>query len=399
MPVHLTLPNAKNLLLAAQGLLQPPSGLATKADVLSTIRQIGILQIDTINVVARSPYLVLWSRLGHYQPAWLDELLAEGALFEYWAHAACFIPIEDFPLFRWRMLKMRDAEYASHYWWPLSEDHTGLIQRILERIRLEGPLRSSDFENKNKPQGGWWNWKDEKHVLEHLFNTGELMIARREKFQRVYDLQKRVLPGWDDCQACSEEESRRELVLKTVRAQGISRLSWVWHYYYLPKTGLVGLVKDLAKQGALLEVEVDGWPEPAYVHPDHQGLVDLAAAGSLEPTLTTLLSPFDPLVQDRTRARQEFGFDYTIECYTPQAKRKYGYFSMPILHRGALVGRLAAKAHRAKKVFEVKGLWLEPGWELKGALAEELGAALQRCAAWHGTPEVIGWPSPVQGSL
>ena len=389
MPVHLSLPAAKNLMLAAQGLLHPPQQPAGKADVLATIRQIGILQIDTISVVARSPYLVLWSRLGDYQPAWLDQLLAEGALFEYWAHAACFIPIEDFALFRGQMLKTRAADYSTHYWSPL--EHADLVQRILERIRREGPLRSSDFESENKPQGGWWNWKDEKRALEHLFNTGELMIARREKFQRVYDLQERVLPGWDDRQACSEAETRRALALKTVRAQGIARLAWMAHYYYQPKTGLAELVKSLAREGALLEVEVDAWPEPAYVHPDRQELLAQAAAGALEPTLTTLLSPFDPLVQDRVRARQVFGFDFTIECYLPQAKRRFGYYALPILHRGALAGRLAAKAHRAKGVFEVKGIWLEPGFELKGALAQELGAALQSCAAWHGTPEVVGW--------
>ena len=394
MPVHLTLPAAKNLMLAAQGLLQPPPRPASKADVLATIRQIGILQIDTISVVARSPYLVLWSRLGDYRPAWLDELLAEGALFEYWAHAACFIPIEDFPFFRGRMLKTRTEDYSTHYWSPL--EHADLVRSILERIRREGPLRSSDFESDHgpksgPPQGGWWNWKDEKRALEHLFNTGELMIARREKFQRVYDLQERLLPNWDDRQACAEEEVRRALVLKTVRAQGISRPGWVHHYYYLAKTGLAELLKGLAREGALLEVPVEGWPEPAYVHPDHQVLLDQAAAGALEPTLTSLLSPFDPLVQDRTRLRQVFDFDFTIECYLPQAKRRYGYYALPILHRGAFAGRLAAKAHRAKGVFEVKGVWLEPGFELKGALAEDLGAALQRCAAWHGTPEVIGF--------
>jgi uncharacterized protein YcaQ len=380
------------MLLTAQGLLQPPTQPTSKAHVLSTIRQIGILQIDTINVVARSPYMVLWSRLGDYQPAWLDELLAEGALFEYWAHGACFIPIEDYPLFRGRMLKTRATDYSTHYWSP--QEHADLVKRILERIRLEGPLRSSDFESDHeplsgRPQGGWWNWKDEKRGLEHLFNTGELMIARREKFQRVYDLQERVLPGWDDRQTCSEEDVRRALVLKTVSALGISRIDWVAHYYYLAKTGLTELVKGLAREGALLEVEVEGWPEPAYVHPDQQELLNKAASGALEPGLTTLLSPFDPLILDRRRTRQVFGFDFTIECYLPQAKRRYGYYALPILHRGALVGRLAAKAHRAKGIFEVKGLWLEPGWELKGALAEELGAALQRCAAWHATPEVV----------
>jgi uncharacterized protein YcaQ len=249
---------------------------------------------------------------------------------------------------------------------------------------------ASDFESDHKPQGGWWNWKEEKRGLEHLFNTGELMIARREKFQRVYDLQERVLPGWDDRQTCSEEEARRALALKTVHALGISRIDWVAHYYYLAKTGLAELVKGLAREGALLEVEVEGWPEPAYVHPDQQELLNKAASGALEPGLTTLLSPFDALILDRRRTHQLFGFDFTIECYLPQAKRRYGYYALPILHRGELVGRLAAKAHRAKGVFEVKGLWLEPGRELKGALAEELGVALQRCAAWHATPQVVG---------
>jgi uncharacterized protein YcaQ len=386
---QIALSAARNLMLAALGLLQPQQETATKASVLAAIHRMGALQIDTISVVARSPYLVLWSRLGDYQPPWLDELLAEGALFEYWAHAACWLPIEDYPLYRQRMLD--DA----HSWWDNPRkwlgEHPEMTEKILSRIRQEGGLRSSDFENSRQHSNGWWDWKEEKHALEHLFNTGVLMIARRNKFQRVYDLRERVYPGWDDANTPSPEVARRELALKSIRAMGIARASWVPHYFhYLSKRDTPALVKLLAEQGELVEVEVEGWSEPAYVHHDNLSLLEAAASHVLQPTLTTLLSPFDPLIWDRARAKVMFGFDYSIGCYTPAAKRRYGYYALPILYQGELVGRLDAKAHRAAKKFEVKGLWLEPGYELKGALAEELKNTLQACASWHGTPEVVG---------
>jgi uncharacterized protein YcaQ len=386
---QITLSAARNLMLAALGLLQRQQETATKASVLAAIRRMGALQIDTISVVARSPYLVLWSRLGDYQPPWLDELLAEGALFEYWAHAACWLPIEDYPLYRQRMLD--DA----HSWWDNPRkwlgEHPEMTEKILSRIHQEGGLRSSDFENSRQHSNGWWDWKEEKHTLEHLFNTGVLMIARRNKFQRVYDLRERVYPGWDDVNTPSPAAARRELALKSIRAMGIARASWVPHYFhYLSKRDMPALVKLLAEQGELVEVEVEGWSEPAYVHHDNLSLLEAAASHALQPTLTTLLSPFDPLIWDRARAKVMFDFDYSIGCYTPAVKRRYGYYALPILYQGELVGRLDAKAHRAAKKFEVKGLWLEPGYELKGALAEELKNALQACATWHGTPEVVG---------
>jgi len=356
---------------------------------MAVIRQMGALQIDTISVVARSPYLVLWSRLGDYQPPWLDDLLTEGALFESWAHAICWISIEDFPLYRRRMLDNAHSFGDNPDKWL--EEHREMTEMVLSRIRQEGGLRSSDFENKRQHSNGWWDWKEEKRVLEHLFNTGVLMIARRNKFQRVYDLRERVYPDWDDANTPSVEVVRRELALKSIRAMGIARAGWVANYfYYLSKRELPALLKLLVDQGEVNVVEVEGWTEPAYVHPDNLSWLDAAASQKLKPTMTTLLSPFDPLIWDRGRVKVMFGFDYTIGCYTPAAKRTYGYFALPILYQGKLVGRLDAKAHRAVKKFEVKDLWMEPGYELKGALAEELKNTLQTCAAWHGTPEVVG---------
>ncbi|HWQ83501.1 MAG TPA: crosslink repair DNA glycosylase YcaQ family protein, partial [Anaerolineales bacterium] len=198
-PETISIAEARRIMLTAQGLAhglaQPPPRKAEKADVLAMIRRMNLLQIDTINVIARSPYLVLWSRLGDYPPAWVDELLEEGALFEYWAHALCFLPIEDFPLYRRRMLDGVRGWGDTDEW---IRQHAGTVAMILQRIREEGGLRSADFKNDHHPAGGWWNWKEEKTALEVLFIRGDLMSARRQRFQRVYDLPERVLPGWED---------------------------------------------------------------------------------------------------------------------------------------------------------------------------------------------------------
>lgn len=372
-------------MLASMGLLAPPQHPATKDNLLAAIRQMGVLQLDTIHVVARSPYFVLWSHLGAYQPAWLDELLSEGQLFEYWSHAACLIPSEDFPLYRRIMLTGVRGWGDTTAW---MREHPELVKRVMDRIHHEGGLRSADFENDSKPAGGWWAWKDEKTALECLFVSGELMVARREKFQRIYDLRERVRPDWDDSLTPSQEEVHRSLSLKAVRCLGIALPAWVPEYFHMPKQGNLDRLKSLVAWGELLPVEIEGWDTPAYLHPERLPLAEAALRGELQPSLTTLLTPFDPLVWDRARVKALFGFDYTIECYTPAAKRRYGYFSLPILQRGALIGRLDAKAYRKEGYFEVRSLYLEAGIEPTQEMAVDLAAALQRCADWHATPHV-----------
>ncbi len=381
-PETLSLSTVRNLMVAAQGLAQPPRRPAGKSDVLAAIRRMGYLQIDTISVVARSPYLVLWSRLGDYTPAWLDELLAEGALFEYWSHAMCFLPIEDYSLYRRTMLQ-GGGGWGDPAGWLRA--HPGLVEQVLGRIRREGALRSADFENDHKSTGGWWNRKEEKTALECLFDLGELMIARRQAFQRVYDLRACVLPGWDDGPQAANvpayEDVLQTLTLRTVQALGVVRAAWAPDYFRLPKKGNLERLERLAEQGCLERVAIEGLPGPAYLDP--------AAVPAEETSLTTVLSPFDPLVADRQRLKDLFGFDYAIEVYTPASKRRFGYYTLPILHRGALVGRLDPKAHRAQGQFEVKALALEPGVEPTADLVAGLGAALRRLAAWHGTPELV----------
>ena len=383
----LTLQQARNLHLAAQNLLRAPAKSPTRQQVLATIRNMAILQIDTINVVARSPYLVLWSRLGNIQNSWLDELLAEGKLFEYWAHEASFLPIEDFHLYRHKMIAPHSMGWKfNHRWLAENKKQVALVKK---HIHNNGATRSADFERKDGKGGGWWEWKPEKRALEVLFTMGELMVARRHNFQRVYDLRERVHPGWDDSRDLVDPlECRRQQVLLAVRALGLARASWIPDYFRMGKLEKAIHPATLASRGELLTARVEAWDEPVYIHPDHADLLQQALDGQLKASATRLLSPFDPVVWDRTRALELFDFDYRLECYTPEAKRRYGYFTLPILRRGALIGRLDAKAHRQQGRFEVKSLHLEDGVKVSQALATDVGRCISEFARWHGTPQV-----------
>ena len=385
--LHLSLQQARHLQLATQGLLTPPRRKADKADVLAAIRRMALLQIDTIHVVARSPYLVLHSRLGRYEPAWLDQLLAEGSLFEYWAHEACFVPTEDYGLLRHRMLNPEGMGWKNPPRWL--EQHRAEIDALIEGIRANGPVRSADFERKDGKGGGWWDWKPEKRHLEVLFTLGRVMVKERRNFQRVYDLAERVLPGWSDARDLpTAEQAQWQMLRNSCRALGVIKTGWVADYYRLKRGRYDAMLHQLADAGELIPARVEGWQHDVFIDAGLAPQLEQAAAGELKASATAVLSPFDPLVWDRKRAAELFDFDYRIECYTPAPKRQYGYFVLPILNRGRLVGRLDAKAHRAQGVFEVKALYLEPGVRHSARLAADLKAALQRLADWHGAPRL-----------
>ena len=384
----LALAQARNLQLAAQGLLAAPRRKATPLALRQCIAQMQLLQIDTISVVARSPYMVLFSRLGAYPQAWLDSALADGHLFETWAHEACFAPVDDLLLHR------SYNQQARRHWGLLNGQAVQASQRahldaLLAHIDSKGPVRSADFIRQDGKTGnGWWDRKDEKRWLEALFASGELMVKRRDSFQRVYDLAHRVHPHLANAQLPEAASVHCHFTEKAILALGITQARWV-HDYFRQKPRLKDADLDvLVEQGVVQRVQVQGWTLPGYVHQQHSELLQTAQAGKLRATHTALLSPFDPLVWDRERALAMFGFDYRIECYTPEDKRTYGYFVLPILHKGALIGRLDAKAHRAQGVFEVKAVFLEDGVKLSDAAVRAVAEAIQRCADWHGTPEV-----------
>ena len=389
----LSLRQARLLQLAAQGLLQSLRRRARRADLVAAIERMRLLQIDTIHVVARSPYLVLHARLGDYPMTWLDEALAAGQLAECWAHEACFVSAADFAWHRaWR--EQRGNHWAHRHAARMHREQRNGMDGLLEGIRASGPVRAADFaRTEGKGESGWWAWKPEKRWLEAWFARGELMVLRRERFQRVYDLAERVLarldPPLDPAPAAlSAAELRRHFILDSVRALGVAQAAWVADYFRLKPRVTERELAPLLASDELLAVSVQGWSVPGYVHREHAELLERARRGRLRATRTALLSPFDPLVWDRTRLRAMFDFEYTIECYTPAARRRYGYFVLPILHGGRLVGRLDAKAHRGDGVFEIKSLHLEPGVTIEPKLLKALARAIADTARWHGTPVV-----------
>lgn len=387
----LSISQARALHLAAQGLLRPLRRRATRTTLLDAIMRMQLLQIDTIHVVARSPYLVLFSRVGNYPQAWLDELLASAEIFECWAHEACFAPTRDFILHRSARFQ-RSGHWAIKRAARVHAENRADLDRLLAHVREFGPVKTSDFESERTGSGGWWGWKDEKHWLEACFALGELMIARRDKFHRVYDLSERVigrvLADWKGADL-PPQSVRREYILRSVHALGVTQARWIADYFRSGRRHSDADLDELVRTGQLLRLAVTGWDVPAYVHSENLDILRSVAAGKLRATHTTLLSPFDPVVWDRARASALFGFDYTIECYTPAAKRRYGYFVLPILRRGKLIGRLDAKAHRDAREFEIKSIHLEPEVAVTDALVRDVAKAIQTCAEWHQTPGVL----------
>lgn len=387
MPVlSLSLKEARHLHLAAQGLLKKPRRRAKPEDILQTIKQMSLLQIDTINVVARSPYLVLFSRLGNYPQSWLDEALRVGELMEYWAHEACFLPRSDFSLVRHRMLTPDKMGWKYHKEWMT--EHAASIQELLSHIAENGPVRSADFEHPRKGASGWWEWKPHKRHLEGLFTAGEVMVIERRNFQRIYDLTDRVMPHWDDERDGLPQEQAEAIMLRnSARSLGIFRAQWLADYYRLRQPALPLLLASWQEEGLVVPVNVETLGD-MWLHRDALDLLESAPSGRISASHSAVLSPFDPVVWDRKRAEQLFSFSYRLECYTPAPKRQYGYFVLPLLHQGKLVGRMDSKVHRKTGVLEIFALWLEEGVKVSAGLEKGLKRAIDDFALWQDATQV-----------
>ena len=384
----LTLSQARALHLAAQGLLNAPAKVATRQALRKCITQMQLLQIDTIHVVSRSPYLVLHSRIGDYPSHWLEDTLAAGHVFETWAHEACFAPVADLHLHRSYNQEKR-LHWGLAHAQRISKTHRKQLDGLLAHVREKGSVKSSDFERTDGGGGAWWGWKDEKRWLETLFAKGELMVARRENFHRVYDLAERVAPQLLTEEAVTDVQQVHDAFIeRAVIALGVTQARWIHDYFRLKPRLKDSDLDAVVDSGTLLRVQVEGWDAPGYVHANNQPLLRKARADKLNPDHTCLLSPFDPVVWDRERASTLFDFDYRLECYTPEPKRVYGYFVLPILCRGELIGRLDAKAHRADGVFEVRALHAQEGMRWSAGQIADVAVAIQRSAHWHKTPSV-----------
>jgi uncharacterized protein YcaQ len=390
-PGQLSIAQARRLHLAAQGLLRAPTRLPRRQELVATIRRLQLLQIDTIHVVARSPYLVLYSRLGGYAPEWLEEALADGEIGETWAHEACFVPSETLPLHR-RHVMQRSNHWASRMAQRCVAKDGAEMAGLLTRVEREGALRSADFVAATPGQAGWWGWKPEKRWLEACFVLGRLMVARRERFQRVYDLPERVLRSdqlrmaWDS--PPSADQVRSEFIERALIALGIARAEWLADYFRLDGKVSAAELRDRLPADALIETRVHGLEGAFFVHATHRARLALAARGLLRSNRCVPLSPFDPVVWDRRRAIELFDFDYRLECYLPAAKRRHGYFVLPLLDAGALIGRLDAKAHRRDGIFEIRRLHLERAGLPRPPQLARIARALHDIAAWHRTPRL-----------
>ena len=349
-PPRIAAGKLRRIALDRQGLLRREPFGRGKAAALRAIEQLGYVQIDTISVVERAHHHVLRTRVGNYQPEHIERLQREGKVFEYWHHAAAYLPIRDY---RYALPKMQ-AMAAQTDRWVRSRNKT-LLRDVLARITAEGPLKARDFQAPDHSGGGWWNWKPAKAALEQLFMQGDLMAVGRDGFEKIYDLTERLLPSDTPTTLPSEEELATHLLEATLRSHGLVTSPSA---LYLRRGGelrrtLQKVLDEREAQGSLLQVTLPD-SSTAYMEPE---LLEMRAPAVNNRAL--ILSPFDNLLIQRRRTRSVFDFDYQLECYVPAPKRRFGYFCLPILYRDQLIGRLDCKAHRSEARLEIRGLFIE----------------------------------------
>ena len=385
------------LALHTQGLVAPEvdQSAPTLNAICAQVESLGCVQIDTLQVVQRSHYLTLWSRLGEFSPQDFDRLIYDPQhryLFEGWQHAASVIPIADYRYQMPHQRKLREAPAEMSASWLAEPGSRELLTSVLERIRQEGALRVADFEYDGPRRGSWWDWKPAKNALEHHLAWGNLMVSKRLNFQRYYDLTERVLPAWVDAGEPSPEERDRFWLEQAFRALGVCQPGWAVDYTFLKRGRAVPLVKELIDAGIIIEIQAvlkDGKTHSLYVHRQNMPALEQAAAEVIRPQRTTFLSPFDNLFWARGRDELFWGFHNVLEAYKPAPTRKWGYFCMPILYRDRLVGRFDPSLDRKNKRLTLKTLYLEPGVELDERLLASIAASMRSFLAFHGASDVV----------
>jgi uncharacterized protein YcaQ len=389
-------------LLGAQGLLDDPRGKATADRIYELVERMGFVQVDSINIVERAHHLILAARVQGYRPKLLERLLErDHRLFEHWTHDASAIPTVWYPFWKPRFERYRQR-VLGHPWWleRVGPEPQRVFDHVLERIVREGPLMAKDFEDE-RPAGTdktWWGWKPQKAALEYLWRTGQLAVARRQSFHKVYDLAARVYPEAHAAPRPSPGEHLDWACRSALERLGIAtagEIAGFWHAVSIEDAK--AWAERAAAAGEIAEVQVEALdgskPRAAWAVP---GWEPRAAALPQAPPRIRLLAPFDPILRDRKRTQRLFGFDYRFEAFVPGPKRQHGYYVMPILEGDRLVGRLDPKLHRDRGVLEVRALWWEPGVkETKGRRAA-LEAALDRLARLVGAEH---WELPRPSSV
>ena len=370
--VTLSRAEARRIALAAQGFADPrPTRRVDRRHLRRVLDRIGLIQIDSVNVLVRSQELVLFARLGPHPRTLIDDATRDGELFEYWVHEASLVPTDQYHLYRWRM--------SGQFPWPSfrrrMERQTEYIEHVYQRVVEEGPLVAGDLKARIGKKGTWWDHDDGQTALAALFYMGRIAAQRRPNdFARVYHLPERMIPAEALARpALPEHEARKELLALAAKYHGVGTLQDLADYHRLTPTLCKPALAELVEEGRLVAVTVQEWNRPASLHPEARPPRRISARA--------LLSPFDPVVWNRDRALRMFGFHYRIEIYTPAPKRQYGYYVLPFLLGDELVGRVDLKADRANRELLVQSAWTEPGVN-EHEVAAELMEELRLMASW-----------------
>jgi uncharacterized protein YcaQ len=376
---------AVRIALAAQGLSRPVrAGKKGRLHLDRIVERIGLLQIDSVNVLTRAHYMPLFSRLGAYDPALLDAAAwspRRRGLFEYWGHEASLLPMTLQPFLRWRMARAERFEGLYGGIARLAREKPEFVAAIYRAVEQNGPLAAGDLDRANHKGSSWWGWTDTKIALEYLFWAGRVTTVTRRGFERIYDVTERVIPALIQAiPTPSEADAQRHLVAVAARALGVGTEADIRDYFRLDPADSKARIAELVEDKRLIPVTVEGWRSPAYLDPD--------AAAPGKGAARALLSPFDPLVWERDRTERLFGFRYRLEIYTPAHKREFGYYVLPFLSGERLTARVDLKAERKSGVLRVAAAHLESGAD-DGRTAHELAGELAKIAGWLGLDRVV----------
>jgi uncharacterized protein YcaQ len=356
--------------------------------VMAVVDRLGLLQVDSVNVFERAHYMPLFSRLGKFDKSELESAMGgfHPQLIEYWAHEASIVRIENWPLYRWRMNAYRD-KYSTK--WGMEAGNKKLVEQITSQLRANGPMTTGQFETEaNVRKGSWWGWSDQKEALEYMFLVGDLVSGGRDSFKRLYALPEQVLPQSILDHTPSDADAKKKLFLQAATATGVGTYTDIADWHRMSPTTNKKIFAELVESGELLEVQVDGWAQPGFINASTslEGL-DAKAPGAR----TTILSPFDPVCWKRDRIERMFGFEYRIEIYTPEPKRQFGYYTLPILHNRDLVGRIDLKSDRHGRQLLAQASWHEAKLADRqvASLAKELKRHLKEVQSWQGLNETV----------
>jgi uncharacterized protein YcaQ len=380
---------ARRIALAAQGFAgRPKDSRPNWTRVENAILKMNLLQIDSVNVLVRSHYLPVFSRIGPYSRETLDRRSFDNRtrrLFEYWAHEASLLQQAHHPYMRWRMARAAAGEGIYKGLTRFGREEKTYVASVLDHVRVNGPTAASELPDAGGRSGKWWGWSKGKAAIEYLFDPGELRAGTRVKFERLYDLPERVIPPETLARATPpEEEAVAALIDMSGRALGVAAETDLRDYFRLPVDAFKAALPKVVEAGRLIPVIIEGWRPRAYIHADAQL--------PRQSNASALLSPFDPLVWDRDRTERLFHFRYRIEIYTPAHKRTYGYYVLPFLHRGAIAARICLKSDRTAAVLRANRAHLEHNAD-PSETAEALAGELDRMARWLGLDGVEVSPS------